>query len=371
MSMNISMGLDGTDTPERIRELTAGGADEFFAGYIPAQWLRRYGWEAPLNRRSYGPECQFLRAGDLREAVETVHAEGKRIFLTLNHHAYAQEQVPLIRDIVAETEAIEPDGYIVADPALMVLLTTWGITRPLHLSTGAGCYNSETVRYLCSLANVRRVVIPRKMSLHEMSMLIESLNDLDLEFEAMMIGYRCYFNDEFCFSLHSAACDNLCGTFCYARYATSRRWPRDWKTLLADVAADIGGQFQKSSALDRFLQQTSMATEQDACRPPPWRQLRDEQGTTSAVADIWLQNCGLCLIPELRDIGVSVLKIPTRGSSWLKQRFLEPVRAIADHPQPTQEFCRSFVGSPDFCEQTGHCYYARAAADRSVSPGRP
>lgn len=359
MSLNIALGLDGTDTPERIGALVARGADEFFAGYVPKRWYETHGWECSPNRRAYGPECQFLEADSLGKAIAAVHAAGKRIVLAFNAHSYSQDQVPLLRSLVEEVEALEPDAYVVADLALVLLLREWGISRPLHLSTGAACFNAAAVRHFSHLANVERVVIPRKMALSEMAMLIKALDGLDLEFEAMVLGYRCFFNDEFCFSLHSAACENFCSRFCYARCETSRRWPRTWKSTLETVAENVGDQFKRNSVLDAFIRETSCPPGNAGERHRPTRGCGDTAGMTSAVADLLLQNCGLCSIPRLREIGVNVLKIPTRGSPWLKERHLDLLRAVVDHPASTPEACRALVDSPDFCSDLGHCYYAR------------
>ena len=73
----------------------------------------------------------------------------------------------------------------------------------------------------------------------------------------------------------------------------------------------------------------------------------------------WLYfNCGLCAIPRLRDMGVNVVKIPSRGLGFRKRIRLEAVKRVIDHPNPTPKFCRDVNGSPDFCSRTGSCYYA-------------
>jgi hypothetical protein len=149
---------------------------------------------------------------------------------------------------------------------------------------------------------------------------------------------------------------------------TSSRWPRQWKSRLDEILGDMGDQFRRDSALDRFVQETAARTEEDTWRRRPSRRLKNKDGMTSVLGDIVFQNCGLCLIRKLRDIGVSVIKLPTRGSPWLKTRLLGLARAVTRHPDPDSEFCRSLIDSPDFCEETGHCYYSTAMLGENSAP---
>jgi len=355
-SMKLAVGLDGLDTPDRIQQLARDGADEFFAGFVPHEWSQRYGWEIGLNRRNFGPHCQYAHYDTLRQAIETVHAQGKRIAIAFNAHAYCDEQTPLLRRIVSAVDELGPDGYVVADPALMILLARWGVRRPLHLSTGAACFNSATVRYFHGLegVDVRRVIIPRKMALREMGVMIDRLKDLDLEFEAMIIGYRCHFNDELCFSWHCGEGSNLCNLFVEAPASTTPRLPSDWKDALEAARTDPAAQFQEGSVLDRLCRKTALGAPP---AQPETRQGAGGAGMDSALAAAVFGNCGLCAITALRKLGVSVLKIPTRGIQCHKSRLLRAVRTVADHPNPTPELCRSLINSEDFCSETGHCYY--------------
>lgn len=190
--MMVTIGLDSSDQPQDIADYIKNGADEFFVGFVPSQWYNCYGWEIGLNRRNFGPENQFTSYEELEKIVTAVHKQKKKIFIVLNAHQYIEEQVPLIKEVVSMVEKCNPDGYIVADLALILLLRKWGINRPFQLSTGVGCFNSETIHYFARKVGISRVVIPRKMSLKEMKQLIEKCGDLDIKFEVMIIHYRCF-----------------------------------------------------------------------------------------------------------------------------------------------------------------------------------
>ena len=356
-SLQIAVGIDGSDSPDGIREMAAQGADEFFAGYVPAEWSDCYGWEIGLNRRTFGPNCQYTSLVELQAAIAAAHAVHKPVFLTFNAHDYHAGQVPLLQKIVREVSALGPDALIVADPALLELLSLWGIAIPVHLSIGLGCFNGAAVRHFCSIANVRRVVLPRKMSLAEMGAMISGLQDLHLEFEALVIGYRCLFNDEFCFARHSGAAEPFCNSFVPDPEApASPRLPPDWKEVVEKAAQAPEEQFQPGSDLDRFRK--ARGRDVRPAVPVPSENVSAAEGLDRLVASSLFINCGLCAIPALRRLGVTVLKVPVRGTAWQKRRHLQVVRQVVDHPAPTPEFCRSLIGSPGFCARPGSCYYA-------------
>lgn len=367
-AVQIAVGIDASDTPEGIRELVELGADEFFAGYVPAEWSDRYGWEVGLNRRAFGPDYQFASLADLQEAIAAAHAVHRPVFITFNAHDYHAEQVPLLHRIVLDVSALGPDALIVADPALLELLSLWGITTPVHLSVGAGCFNGAAVRHFCEIADVRRVVLPRKMSLAEMETMIAGLSDLELDYEALVIGYRCLFNDEFCFTRHSGVSELFCSSFVPDPEAPAyRRLPSNWKEVAEEAAQAPGEQFVAGSTLDRFCKARG-----DEVRP-----LVSTTGESSAIAEGMdgllasnlFSHCALCAIPGLRRAGVNVLKIPVRGTGWQKRRYLEVVRQVVDDPEPTPEFCRSLIGSPGFCAKVGNCYYAESKQALSSQRG--
>ena len=348
----LSTGIDCLDSPELIDLMVKTGAGEFFAGFIPVEWSERFGWEIEMNRRTFGGSSQYTRLEELQDVIHTVHQAGCRINLALNGHDYGAERLDMVRDIVCTVDKLNPDAFIVADPALMVMLEKWGVDRPLHLSTGAACFNSETVRYFCERHNVRRVVIPRKFTLPEMGRLMDRLGDLDLEFEVMVIGYRCHFNDELCFSLHSGAGSNLCTEFVKAPKQISKRMPDNWKEIAEDAIESPIRQFEEGSPMDVFC--SDMARDVPEV-PRPEKVV--ELGTNSVVSATFYNNCGLCAIPELLRMGVQVLKVPARGASWQKVPYLRAVRTIADDPAADASTCQALINSAGFCDLPETCYY--------------
>jgi hypothetical protein len=361
--MRVAVGLDRQNGVDHVEELVRTGADEFFAGIVPPVWTDRYGWEIGLNRRTLGPADQYNRYEELGAVIAAAHGRNRPVLVTFNAQQYCDEQMPFIRQIITEVDRLGPDGYIVADPALILLLGEWGIRRPLHLSTIAGCYNSEAVRHFCGLGDVRRLVLPRKMSLTEMAVLVQKLADLGLEFEAMVLRYRCYFSDELCFTWHSGMTPVFCAHFTDVETVTTRMFPLTWKQTLERVLHAPDSQFVADSALDRFVRDVSRPVRQTETRPSATCAPGAQQGMAAELARSLLLNCGLCALPVLQRIGVNVIKLPARGEFSSKARFVSMVRAVADNPAADQAFCRALVNSPDFCSRPGSCYYAVRSRD--------
>jgi putative protease len=350
--MQLTVGLDRSDTIGNIEEYVGLGAGEFFAGFVPSEWSGRFGWEIGLNRRTFGGGCQYTDLEDLREAIDAIHGLGKRLMITLNAHDYGYQRLTMVRDIVETLETLGHDGYIVADPALMSHLRQWGVTTPFHLSTGGAAFNSETIRYFHERYGLRRVVIPRKMTLREMGVLMGNVSDLGLEFEVMIIGYRCHFNDEFCFSLHCGNKNNFCTNFVNSPKQVRGRFPANWKDAILETMEHPLEQFAEGSVLDEFCRTVARATPPERPTPAP-----KGGGESPSLPQTMYNNCGLCAIPRLRELGVHVLKVPVRGAPWQKRRYLQVVQQVVDNPAATAAECRALINSEGFCAQPDACYY--------------
>lgn len=92
MQMKITAGLGSIDEYERF---VHAGADEFFCGYVPYEWTKKYGTVMPLNRRevlSYNVQIGSL--GELEILAAMVKEYGKPVHLTFNALYYIPEQYP-------------------------------------------------------------------------------------------------------------------------------------------------------------------------------------------------------------------------------------------------------------------------------------
>ena len=352
--MFMNVGLGGLDTPEKIAEYISLGAEEFFAGFIPREWLEKYGWEVCPNRRPMGGPYNYSQESVLREVVKTIHDHGGRINLAINAQDNGSERLAMLHDQFNLFETMAPDGYIIADPGLLFSMQSWGIKRPIHLSTGVGCFNSEAVRFFCEHFPVRRLVIPRKLTLREMGLMMGSLRDLPLEYEVMIIGYRCFFNDEDCHSVHSAARRNLCGDVISAPFKVTNHMPKNWKEVTERLRDERTGELCEGSLLNQFRREWQLPPPPP---PPDFSVPASREGLDGKLARILFQNCGLCVIKALRDLGVQVLKVPLRGDEGIKSRIITIVNTVMRHPNPSREMCMALLDSPEFCRVKHNCYY--------------
>lgn len=89
--MKIVAGLGSLD--EYVRFCDAG-ADEFFAGYVPYDWNRKYGTMLPLNRREV--LCCNVQLGSFSELeilAAMVRKYQKPVHLTFNALYYIQSSI--------------------------------------------------------------------------------------------------------------------------------------------------------------------------------------------------------------------------------------------------------------------------------------
>jgi collagenase-like PrtC family protease len=240
----------------------------------------------------------------------------------------------------------------------MILLREWGIERPLHLSTGVACFNSETIHYYAKKIGISRVIIPRKMNLKEMEILIKKCQDLPIEFEAIVMHSKCFFNDEYCFSWHSGGCYSLCSYYEGAWKDVKPRFPSLWKHTIEEILENPQSQFQEGSPLDSFLKITYFYPENKDSFPSQMKEKPDQKVRFHPnLASLIFKNCGLCSVKQLKEIGIKVFKIPLRGEYIEKERYIQLVRKVIDYPNPTREFCQDLINSPGFCSQIRSCYY--------------
>ena len=141
-----------------------------------------------------GPMLQ-LRAGSvgfdmqsLAEAVRTVHAAGKRIYVTVNAFA-GNADVDAAADYGRALHKMGVDAAIVSDLGLIRTLRLAAPELEIHVSTQANCLNYAAA---CAYYDMgaTRVVLGREMSLAEIREL-RRRTPAELELEAFVHGAMC------------------------------------------------------------------------------------------------------------------------------------------------------------------------------------
>lgn len=142
-----------------------------------------------------GAEAFGLRAGagnfsveELRNAAETVHRAGKKLYLTLNIFAH-EDDIEAVEAFLPTIADIPMDGYLVSDPGMLALVRDRIPGAALHLSTQANTTNGRSVAYWRD-AGVCRVVLARELSFTEIHRIRERVGDT-VELEAFVHGAMC------------------------------------------------------------------------------------------------------------------------------------------------------------------------------------
>lgn len=143
----------------------------------------------------FGGELFSLRAGagnltidEIREAMDFVHEHDAKGYMTLNIYPH-NDDIPLLRDYIAQLKGICIDAFIVSDPGVMTILKDIIPDAEIHLSTQANTTNYVTANFWAK-QGVTRIVSAREMSLADLKVMRRELPD-DVEIESFIHGAMC------------------------------------------------------------------------------------------------------------------------------------------------------------------------------------
>lgn len=124
----------------------------------------------------------------LKTAVDTAHANGKKLYLTCNTLP-RNDEVGLLPHFLECAKQFGVDALIIADLGVMALAKKYATGVDIHASTQVGIVNYETANALYELG-AKRVVVARELSLEEIRGIREN-TPKDLEIEAFVHGAMC------------------------------------------------------------------------------------------------------------------------------------------------------------------------------------
>ena len=143
----------------------------------------------------FGGEMFSLRAGagnftvpEIEEAMEWLHANNAKGYMTINIYPHNDDILPL-KDYIGKIKHIPVDAFLVSDPGVMGLIREQIPGAEIHLSTQANTTNYLTARFWAS-QGVKRIVCAREMSLEEIKVMRAELPD-DIEIESFIHGAMC------------------------------------------------------------------------------------------------------------------------------------------------------------------------------------
>ena len=333
MSMKIVAGLGSVD--EYIRYCEAG-ADEFFCGYVPYKWTKKYGTMMALNRREV--LCCNVQIGgeeELEILASMIHVYQKPVHLTFNSLYYLPEQYPLIGQMISNCLEMGFRSYIIADPALILYLHEQGINCEIHLSGELGEMNSSVAETFAEM-KLKRIIFHRKNSTADMQAVIEAVERNQcskagqMEYEAFVLNELCQFSGSFCNSLH---CDEL--------------------THLCRVPYELGNLHKKeeTDAAQKDVAETDRIQGKEGKGLP-----LDEDGYLTGST-----GCGLCALYRMKQVGITHLKLVGRGNytDFMEKdiRQLRKALDILEKSDNELQYQKKMKASlfPDGCSR--NCYY--------------
>lgn len=376
--MKITAGLGSID--EYVRYVEAG-TDEFFCGYVPYEWNRKYGTVLPLNRREVlGVNVQIGAESELKILAVLVRRYGKPVHLTFNSLYYTPEQYPEIADIIYRCMELGFSSFIIADPALLVYLKDRGIRCEIHLSGETAEVNSRMMDVFDRL-NVYRLIFHRKNSFADMESVIRHEREKGsrgaCEFEAFVLNELCQFSGAFCNSLH---CDEM-GYLCRVPYKIGkikRNIEKQEECSRAAMERIETASVKKEARprekeASRYVEEGSEKEKLLLEAGPQKEYMYDEQSMNSLEeeyderkydSDGYLcggTGCGLCALYQLRKAGITHLKLVGRGNyvDFMEKdiRNLRTALKILESAESESEYIREMKKKvfPYGC--SGLCYY--------------
>lgn len=142
-----------------------------------------------------------LRAGagnfsqeELQEALEYVHRQNKKAYITMNSLPHNQDFAGM-ESYIRYLVQVGADAVIVSDPGVFSLVREIAPQLPVHISTQANVTNVHSARFW-QKQGASRIIAARELSLRELSLMHQELPTLELEafvHGAMCISYsgRC------------------------------------------------------------------------------------------------------------------------------------------------------------------------------------
>ncbi|MFV0364216.1 MAG: peptidase U32 family protein [Suipraeoptans sp.] len=125
---------------------------------------------------------------DIKKGVEFAHQYDKKVYITANIIAH-NDDLESVREYFGELKSINPDGLIIADPAIFEIAKEVLPKIEIHISTQANNTNYGTYNFWWKLG-AKRVVSARELSLDEICEIRKNIPD-EMEIESFMHGAMC------------------------------------------------------------------------------------------------------------------------------------------------------------------------------------
>ncbi len=169
--MNTAELVCPAGTPAALRTAVDAGADAVYCGFQNA-----------TNARNF-PGLNFTME-ELETSVAYAHAGGAKVLLAINTYPPAGK-FDLWQQAVDAGARFGVDAFIVADIGVADYIARCHPGIRLHLSVQAAASSPEAIRYYCREFGVRRVVLPRILTVPEIK---EIKAEIPCEIETFIFG---------------------------------------------------------------------------------------------------------------------------------------------------------------------------------------
>jgi putative protease len=282
-------------TPATLRAAVLAGADAVYCGF-----------RDETNARNF-PGLNFSPQ-EMAEGIRFAHDHGARALVAINTFARADDTGPW-RKAVDEAVRCGCDAIIAADIAVLDHVATSHPQIRLHLSVQAAAATPEAIGFYAEAFGVRRVVLPRVLSVQEIAALNRAI---PVETEAFVFGGLCVMMEGRCHlsSFATGRSPNLSGV-CSPPEAVS------YADSAAGTTARLAG-----FTIDRY------ATGEPAGYPTLCKGRFKAGGKTGYLFEDPVSLNAGSMIVALRAAGVTALKIEGRQRG--KGYVTEVVKAFRD-----------------------------------------
>jgi len=158
-------------TPAALRAAIDAGADTVYCGYRDT-----------TNARNY-PGLNFDR-DEMADGIAYAHRRGRKVLVAVNTFPYAGDPGPWHRAIDHAASA-DADAVILADIGVLDYATTRHPGLRRHLSVQASASNELSIAFYRDRFDVRRVVLPRVLSVEQIAALVRRIG---IETEVFAFG---------------------------------------------------------------------------------------------------------------------------------------------------------------------------------------
>ncbi|OEF59162.1 protease [Enterovibrio norvegicus] len=172
----------------------------------------------------------------LQKAASYVHDRNKKLHVALNTFAHP-DGFHRWTDAVDAAVDLGVDALIVADLAVLDYAATKHPDMEIHLSVQASATNSAAIDFYRDHFNVKRVVLPRVLSMHQVKQLSRTT---DVDLEVFAFGSLCIMSEGRCYlsSYLTGESPNTVGVCSPAKYVRWKETNEGLESRLNEILID-------------------------------------------------------------------------------------------------------------------------------------